>query len=90
MSEAPTATATLRSASIGTEINVKVAGLRPGHYYWLWLTGEGDHRIAAGTFSGSKRPVEMKLTAALPLQEADRIWVTDDKNKVVLDAKLGK
>jgi predicted anti-sigma-YlaC factor YlaD len=83
-----TATATLTSASAGTEIDMKVAGLKPGHYYWLWLTGEGEKRMGAGTFKGTTGQAELKLTAAIPLSEADRIWVTDDKKHVVLDKRL--
>jgi anti-sigma factor RsiW len=82
------ATATLTSASAGTEIDMKVAGLRPGHYYWLWLTGEDEKRMGAGTFKGTTGQSELKLMAAVPLSEADRIWVTDDKKHVVLDAHL--
>ena len=80
--------ATLHSQPVGTEIDVKVSGLRPNHYYWLWLTGADEHRLAAGTFSGSDKPTELRLTAALPLEKARRIWVTDEHDKVVLDAFL--
>lgn len=83
-----TANATLLSKSVGTEIDVKVAGLRPGHYYWMWLTGADDHRVGAGTFQGSRGTSALRFTAAIPLSKADRIWVTDEKNHVVLDAHL--
>ena len=83
-----TASATLTSASAGTEIDMKVAGLTPGRYYWLWLTGEDEKRLAAGSFEGTSGQSELKLMAALPLSEAARIWVTDDKKHVVLDAHL--
>ena len=82
------ASATLHAKSVGTEVDVKFAGLRPGHYYWLWLTGADGDRIAAGTFSGSRHSTEIRLMAALPLSETRRIWVTDDHQDVVLDAKL--
>jgi anti-sigma factor RsiW len=82
------ASATLRARAVGTEVDLKVAGLDRGHYYWLWLTGDNGHRIAAGTFSGTGGSTEVRLMDALPLSEARRIWVTDDKRKVVLDAKL--
>jgi hypothetical protein len=83
-----TASATLTSASAGTEIDMKVAGLKPGHYYWLWLTGEDEKRMGAGTFQGTTGQAEFRLMAAVPLSEADRIWVTDDQKHVVLDAHL--
>ena len=43
---------------VGTEIDVKVAGLQPGHYYWLWLTGDDEHRLArARSAEGPSRPM---------------------------------
>ena len=78
--------ADLHSQAVGTEIDVKVSGLHPHHYYWLWLTGADEHRLAAGTFSGSNETTKLRLTAALPLAKARRIWVTDEHDNVVLDA----
>lgn len=83
-----TASATLHAKSVGTEVDVTFAGLRPGHYYWLWLTGDDGHRIPAGSFSGSRQSTEVQLMAAVPLSEARRIWVTDEHEAVVLDAEL--
>jgi hypothetical protein len=83
-----TASATLLSKSVGTEIDAKVAGLRPGHYYWMWLTGEDEHRVGAGTFQGSRDATRLRFTAAIPLNKAERIWVTDEHDHVVLDARL--
>jgi hypothetical protein len=83
-----TASATLVSKSVGTQINVKVAGLKPGHYYWMWLTGDDDHRVGAGTFRGSQDATRLTFTAAIPLDKAERIWVTDEKDRVVLDAHV--
>jgi anti-sigma factor RsiW len=81
--------ATLHAEALGTEVDVKVSGLHPGHYYWFWVTGDDGHRIPAGTFSGSKQSTEVHLMSAVPLAEARRIWVTDDQRNVVLDAKVG-
>jgi hypothetical protein len=83
-----TASATLRPASSGTEIDMTVAGLKPGEYYWLWLTGRDDDRLGAGTFKGTRGKSQLRLMAALPLDEAQRIWVTDEDKRVVLDAHL--
>jgi hypothetical protein len=83
-----TATATLLSKSVGTEIDAKVAGLQPGHYYWMWLTGDDEHRIGAGTFRGSRDAINLRFTAAISLNKAHRIWVTDEKDHVVLDARV--
>jgi hypothetical protein len=82
------AAATLRARDAGTEVSFHVSGLRPGDYYWLWLTGADEHRIAAGTFQGTDRPSNLVMTAAIPLSEARRIWVTDAHNRVVLDQRL--
>ncbi len=82
------ASATLRGHDTGTEVAFRVGGLDTGKYYWLWLTGDDGDRIAAGTFQGSPRAVVHTMTAALPLDEARRIWVTDSANDVVLDAWL--
>jgi len=80
--------ATLHARSAGTEVNFHEQGLRPGGYYWLWLTGEDGDRIAAGTFQGSASAVDVTMTAAIPLHDARRVWVTDANNDVVLDTHL--
>jgi hypothetical protein len=80
--------AVLHAQPVGTAIEVKVSGLRAHHYYWLWLTGADDHRLAAGTFSGRPESTKLSFTAAIPLSKARRIWVTDEDDKVVLDAFL--
>ena len=82
------AAATLRARDAGTEVSFHVSGLHPGDYYWLWLTGSDEHRIAAGTFQGTDKPSDLQMTAAIPLSEARRIWVTDSHNRVVLDQQL--
>jgi hypothetical protein len=81
------ATATLRPQAAGTAIDMKVSGLDPHSYYWLWLTGD-DGKMGAGTFTGSQQETDIRLTSAVPLDEAHRIWVTDENNQVVLDARL--
>jgi anti-sigma factor RsiW len=86
--ERATATATLRAKPAGTEVEMKVTGLHRGDYYWLWITDDGGRRLPAGTFQGSDQPLDIRLTAAMPLSEARRIWVTDGKDHVVLDAPV--
>jgi hypothetical protein len=86
--ERATATATLRAKDVGTEVEMHVTGLHRGDYYWLWVTDKGGRRLPAGSFQGSDHPITMRLTAAMPLSEARRIWVTDDHDKVVLDAPV--
>jgi len=83
-----TATATLHPRAAGTEVAFHVAGLHEGEYYWLWLTGNDHDRVGAGTFRGTAGPADLVMTAALPLDEANRIWVTDEQNQIVLDQRL--
>ncbi len=82
------ATATLHARAAGTELDVHVSGLTPGGYYWFWVTGEDGHRIPAGTIQGSASPATVCMTAAVPLSEARRLWVTDSHGSIVLDAPV--
>jgi hypothetical protein len=82
------AAATLHPRSAGTEVAFHVSGLDKGDAYWLWLTGNDGHRIGAGTFRGTGTPTDLVMTAAIPLADARRIWVTDANDKVVLDERL--
>jgi len=82
------ATATLRSREAGTQVAFHVAGLKDGAYYWLWLTGADGDRIPAGTFRGTPDAVNLTMTAAIPLRDTRRIWVTDAHDAVVLDRWL--
>lgn len=83
-----TAAATLRPLASGTEVAFHVAGLHAGEYYWLWLTGDDGHRIAAGTFRGTTAPADLVMNAGLSLDETRRIWVTDEHDHIVLDQRL--
>jgi anti-sigma-K factor RskA len=80
--------ARLLSHDEGTEVRLAAKGLDDGDTYWLWLTGPDGNRVGAGTFRGTGEDVHVTLTAALPLEEAERIWVTDGSDKVVLDAHI--
>ncbi|HTN79499.1 MAG TPA: anti-sigma factor [Acidimicrobiales bacterium] len=80
------ASADLTAAKWGTQIQLSVDGLdHDGDVYWLWLSTSDGKRVAAGTFSGDGT---MHMTAALPLDQAARVWVTDRSDAVVLDAQL--
>ena len=82
------ASATLHPHAAGTEVAFHVSGLHEGEYYWLWLTGADEHRIPAGTFRGTASSANLVMTAAIPLADTRRIWVTDEHDKVVLDERL--
>jgi hypothetical protein len=81
-------TAELMAQEEGTEVRLVASGLDEGDWYWLWLTGDDGDRVTAGTFKGTGGEVDVTLTAALSLDDARRIWVTDDAEAVVLDAEL--
>jgi hypothetical protein len=72
----------------GTEVAFHVTGLHDGDDYWLWLTGDDGRRIGAGTFRGTANSMNLTMTAAIPMSDARRVWVTDSKDDVVLDAQL--
>jgi anti-sigma factor RsiW len=86
--EAASGRAELDARDTGTEVRLVATGLDPGDWYWLWLTGDGGDRVTAGTFRGTDDEVDVTLTAALALEDARRIWVTDGDDEVVLDATL--
>ncbi len=83
-----TARAELRGAATGTEVRLVASGLEADEVYWLWLTDEGGDRVTAGTFRGGDDEVAVTLTGALPLADTVRIWVTDDVDSTVLDARV--
>jgi hypothetical protein len=82
------ATATLRPRNAGTEVRFHVSGLHDGDVYWLWLTDASGQRLAAGTFTGTGNRSDLVMTAGLPLRDVRRIWVTDEDDRVVMDARL--
>jgi hypothetical protein len=82
------ASADLTSTAAGTKVDFTVSGLHGGDWYWLWLTGSDGKRIPAGSFRGAGGHSELNLTAALPLEKTERVWVTDDADAVVFDAWL--
>jgi hypothetical protein len=86
--EGAPARAELRTVDSGTVVRFESRGLRPGGWYWLWVTDETGRRLPAGTFRGTREGVEVTLTAALPLDETRRVWVTDEDDEVVLDGLL--
>ena len=86
---AASATATLHGESAGTEVDVKVVG--PARRRLLLALGHRRRRPPdrGRHVPGQRRPRrEFRLMTAVPLSEARRIWVTDDQNEVVLDARL--
>jgi predicted anti-sigma-YlaC factor YlaD len=86
--EPANASARLVAHRAGTEVHLTADGLDAGDWYWLWLTGADGKRIPAGSFRGTGGHVDVMLTSALPLDRAHRVWVTDQTDRVVLDAYI--
>ena len=80
--------AVLEAHDAGTEVALEAGGLHEGERYWLWLTGDDGNRVGAGTFMGQPDDIHVTLTSALPLRDTRRVWVTDEDDTVVLDARL--
>jgi hypothetical protein len=78
----------LRGNSEGTSVLLAHKGLDPEDVYWLWLTDDAGVRVSAGTFHGSRERSEVTLQSALGVDDAVRIWVTDEHDEVVLDTVL--
>lgn len=72
----------------GTEITLRVTGLDRDEVYWLWLSDTTGERVGAGTLTGTDGEVTAVLASALPLDEARRIWMTDEDSEVTLDARI--
>jgi anti-sigma factor RsiW len=72
----------------GTEVVLEVSGLDDGDVYWVWLTDDDGERVGAGTLVGTGERAEAVLASAVPADAARRIWVTDEADRVVLDACL--
>jgi len=78
----------LATSASGTEVELRAHGLDPGAWYWLWLTGDDERRVAAGTFRGEPAGQRVVMTAAIALDDTRRIWVTDGADAIVLDVEL--
>lgn len=72
----------------GTEVRLEHRGLDPSQMYWLWLTDASGTRVSAGTFFGTGERATVTLHSAMPEDDAVRIWVTDEGDDVVLDARI--
>lgn len=85
--EGVVASVELSEAAWGTRIALDVDGLatETDDVYWLWLSAADGDRVAAGTFRGDGH---MEMSAALPLDDASRVWVTDASDQVVFDAPV--
>jgi anti-sigma factor RsiW len=80
--------AELHALPTGTEVQLRTTGLDTGEWYWVWLTDAEGNRVAAGTLRGAHGGASATMTVALDLADAERLWVTDADDRVVLDARF--
>ncbi len=73
----------------GTELKLEATGLREGQSYDVtFLAGDGS-RVSAGSFLGTgAQPVRCSVNAAIPVDDATRVEVTDPRGQLVMDANL--
>ena len=85
-----TADAGLVRHTWGTELQLEATGLGAGQSYAVtFLAGDGS-RVSAGSFLGTgARPVRCSVNAAIPVDDATRVEVTDVRGRLVMDADLG-
>lgn len=72
----------------GTEVTLELRGMERDAVYWLWLSSDDGDRVVAGTLTGVDGTATAVLASALPLDDARRIWLTDEDEAVVLDAPI--
>jgi len=81
------ATAKLVDDESGTEVHLSGRGVDPKDVYWMWLTGPDGKRVGAGTFNGGTTGrFDVSTYCALPYDMVRRVWITDARDHVVLDA----
>lgn len=73
----------------GTELDLEASGLADGGSYTVvFLTRDGA-RVPAGSFLGTgSRPLHCRVNAAVSLDAATEVQVTDDRGELVMDAPV--
>lgn len=83
------ATAGLVKHTWGTELKLDASGLTDGASYTVTFVKDDGSRVDAGSFLGTgAKPLQCSVNAALPLDAAAEVDVTDASGHLVLDAKL--
>lgn len=74
----------------GTELKLEATGLAVGQSYAVTFVAEDGGRVSAGSFLGTgTRPVRCSVNAAIAVDDARRVEVTDARGVLVMDADLG-
>ena len=73
----------------GTELKLEARGLTAGGSYAVTFVRDDGERVSAGSFLGTGAdPVRCSVNAALPVDAATELMITDPAGVVVLDADL--
>ena len=73
----------------GTELQLQATGLEDGGAYSVTFTTVEGGTVSGGTFLGTgANPLRCSLNAALPIDDAAAVTVTDAAGTVVLDADV--
>jgi anti-sigma factor RsiW len=73
----------------GTELKLQASGLTDGASYTVTFVRDDGSRVGAGTFLGTgTRPLNCSVNAALPVDSAAEVMVTDAAGQLVIDADL--
>ena len=74
----------------GTELRLEASGLTQGDPYAVRFVTDAGAEISAGSLigTGDKR-LTCSLNAALPLDDAQRVFITDRSGAVVLNGEIG-
>ncbi len=71
----------------GTELQLAASGLRDGDAYTVTFVRRDGSDVSGGTFLGTgEKELRCSLNAALPLDDASKVTVTDTAGSLVLDA----
>lgn len=85
-----TADAGLVKHTWGTELKLEASGLTAGDSYAVTFVRDDGARVSAGSFLGTGAdPVRCSVNAALPVDAARELMITDPSGALVMDARLG-
>lgn len=73
----------------GTELKLDARGLTAGDSYAVTFVRDDGERVSAGTFLGAgDDPVHCSVNAAVPVDAATELMITDAGGALVMDARL--
>ena len=73
----------------GTELKLEATGLTDGGSYTVTFLRDDGTRVGAGSFLGTgPAPLRCSVNAALPVDAATEVMITDDSGALVMDADL--